>query len=384
MKKLLRKLYKTVRSHDKKHVDRQVIRFSPATKAKGHVLISYIIESFIIDSDDPVYRSHTHYWETRQMVNTFVELGYAVDLISYRNKSFRPERKYSIFIGARTNFDNISAQLNDACKQVAHLDTAHWLTNNFNAYGRLYDLCQRRKVALNSGIRLIERNRAIENADLATVLGNRFTINSYAYAGKAIHRIPISSPISFEWTGRNVNEIRNNYIWFGSSGFVHKGLDLVLEAFAGLPDYHLFVCGPLEMDKAFLQEFHRELYETKNIHTVGWVDIHDAKFKDIMDNCLGIVYPSCAEGGGGSVIDCMRGGVIPLVSYESSVDVGENGIVLKKSSLAEVREEVIRLSNMAAEELREMSHETWKFASSMHTQKVFAQKYREFVLDVLL
>jgi len=384
MKRMLKKLYFALKSRGKRDVDKQLISLSPDIVPIGHVLVSYIIESFTTDLNHPIYRSHTHYWETRQMVYTFLELGYAVDLISYRNTSFKPRRNYDFFVSARTNFDRIAALLNDSCVKVVHLDTAHWITNNYNAYGRLSSLAKRRNVALKGSIRLIEQNSAIENADLATILGNTFTIDSYAYANKQIYRIPISSPITYGWQNRDFNAIRNNYLWFGSGGFVHKGLDLVLELFAGMPDHQLFVCGPLDQEKGFLQEFHRELYETENIHPVGWVDVNDPKFKAILDQCLGIFYPSCAEGGGGSAIICMQAGVIPIVSYEASVDVKDNGVILKDCSSSEMQQAVSHLSNLPSEELEDMSRESWKFASSIHTRESFAKEYKKFAVDVLL
>ncbi len=384
VKKMLEKLCRALQSRGKTSVDRQVIQLEPAATAKGQVLISYIIESFTTQPDDPVFRSHTHYWETRQMVNTFLELGYAVDLISYRNTHFHPKKTYDYFIGARTNFDRLSGLLNDTCTKVVHLDTAHWVTNNYNAFGRLLDLSHRKKAAPMRSIRQVERNQAIENADLATVLGNRFTIDSYAYAGKPVYRIPISSPVEYPWKNRDIESIRKNYMWFGSAGFVHKGLDLVLELFAEMPGYHLYVCGPLETEKEFVAVYHRELFETDNIHPVGWVDVNGTKFRDVLDSCLGIVYPSCAEGGGGSVIPCMHAGVIPVVSYEASIDIGDYGILLKESSVAEMKKQVTGLSNLPASELETMSRAASQFAASTHTQKVFAEKYREFVLDVLL
>ena len=383
LKRGFKKLYSTVKECGKVNVDKQVVRLSPDIIPKGHVLVSYIIESFLIDSNHPDFRSHTHYWETRQIVNTFLDLGYAVDLISYRNTSFRPERNYDFFVSARTNFDRLAAMLNDSCIKVAHLDTAHWITSNHFAYRRLFNLVQRRNVALKGSIRLIEQNLAIENADLATVLGNAFTVESYAYANKPTYRIPISSTIEYEWQKRDIDSIRQNYLWFGSGGFVHKGLDLVLELFADMPDYQLFVCGPFENEGAFLQEFNRELFETENIHPVGWVDVNDIKFKNILDQCLGTIYPSCAEGGGGSVISCMHAGVIPVVSYEASVDTNGYGITLADCSLSEMRNAVTRLSGLPVSELEKMAQETWEYASNTHSKESFAQNYKEFVLNVL-
>jgi glycosyltransferase involved in cell wall biosynthesis len=384
VKKMLKKLYSALRPDGVVPIDRRVIHLTPDTAPKGQVLLSYIIESFTTDPEDPVFRSHTHYWETRQMVNTFLEQGYAVDLISYRNTRFRPERDYDFFVSARTNFDRISGLLNEACTKVVHLDTAHWVTNNYHALGRLLDLTRRRKAAPMRSIRLVEHNQAIENADLATILGNHFTIDSYAYAGKPVHRIPISSPVEFAWKDRDIEAIRNNYMWFGSAGFVHKGLDLVLELFAGMPDFHLYVCGPFEQEQEFLEVYHRELFETANIHPVGWVDVNGAKFREVLDCCLGIVYPSCAEGGGGSVIPCMHAGLIPVVSYESSVDIGDYGVLLKDASTGEMEKQVMRLSSLPASELEAMSRAAREFAASTHTREAFAEKYREFVLKVLL
>jgi glycosyltransferase involved in cell wall biosynthesis len=318
------------------------------------------------------------------MVNTFLDLGYAVDLISYRNTSFKPKRKYDFFVGARTNFDGLAARLNDSCVKVVHLDTAHWLTNNYNAYGRLSKLVQRRNVLLSGSIRLIEQNAAIENADLATVLGNTFTIDSYSYANKQIYRIPIASLVEYGWQKRDIDAIRHNYLWFGSSGFVHKGLDLVLELFAALPDYQLFVCGPFDKEKAFLHEFRRELFESRHIHPVGWVDVNDVRFGEILKQCLGVIYPSCAEGGGGSVITCMHGGVIPVASYETSVDIESNGVILGECSFSDMQKAITGLSDRPTRELEEMAQETWRLAAGVHTRRAFAEKYQEFVLNVLL
>lgn len=384
MKRALKRLYSALKSCGSVKVDQQVIRLTPGIKPKGRVLVSYIIESFLIDPGNPSFRSHTHYWETRQMVNTFLELGYSVDLISYRNNSFRPECSYDYLVSARTNFDRLASLVNDSCTKVVHLDTAHWVTNNYNAYGRLSDLVQRRNVVLENSIRVIEHTSAIENADLATILGNTFTIESYAYAYKPIYRIPISSPVEYGWQERDINTIRHNYMWFGSGGFVHKGLDLVLELFAGLHDHQLFVCGPFGGEREFLQEYHRELFETGNIHPVGWVDVNDEKFRGILDQCLGIIYPSCAEGGGGSVITCMHAGIIPVASYEASVDIMDNGITLADCSFQVMQNAVTRLSGLPLSELEEMSRETWKFASSTHSKESFARKYKEFVQNVLL
>ena len=171
-------------------------------------------------------------------------------------------------------------------------------------------------------------------------------------------------------------------MWLGSSGCVHKGLDLVLESFVELPDCHLYICGPIEREKDFQSAYHKELYETKNIHTIGWVDVTSSEFIEIAGKCVGVVYPSCSEGGGGSVIQCMHAGLIPIVSYESSVDVGDFGVILKDCSISEIKNSIRMISSLPAEELRRMSRMAWEFARANHTRERFAEEYQRIVKKI--
>ncbi len=362
----------------------QVASLKPSGKTRGNVLLSFIIDPFLRRPGEPVSHDHTHDWESFRMAQTFLDKGYAVDVISYQNNYFRPQKEYDFFISARTNLEHTAARLNSGCIKVAHLDTAHWLFNNQAAYTRLLELQQRRGVALTNA-KMIEQNRAIEQADLATILGNRFTMDTYRYAGKAIHRIPISAPVVYPWDNeKDFEQCRNNYLWFGSSGFVHKGLDRVLEAFAAMPEYRLTVCGPLDEEREFTKVYHRELFETPNIDTVGWTDVNSPRFLEIARNTLGLVYPSCAEGGGGSAITCMHAGIIPILSYQSSVDIGDSGTILDDSTIPTIQNAVQQLSSQPVQLLEQQARMAWETARSNHTRDIFAARYDDFVAGVLL
>ncbi len=359
------------------------VSLRPKGELRGNVLLSFIIEPFLRRPGEPISHDHTHDWESWQMAQTFLRLGFAVDVIDYRNHRFEPQRDYDFFISARTNLESIAKRLNGDCVKVAHLDTAHWLFNNHAAYSRLLDLQQRRGITLTN-IKMVEPNRAIEEADLATVLGNRFTMDTYAYAGKSIHRIPISAPLTYPWDDdKDFSRCRNNYLWFGSAGFVHKGLDRVLETFAAMPEYHLTVCGPLDEEPAFVEAYHKELFETPNIETIGWIDIGGPEFRKLARSTIGLIYPSCSEGGGGSAITCMHAGIIPIVTYETSVDIGESGILLADSTIPTLRQAVQTLSSQPPERLRQQARAAWEQARRHHTREIFAERFERFVTDEL-
>ncbi|MGC2062332.1 MAG: glycosyltransferase [Thermodesulfovibrionales bacterium] len=360
----------------------ECVSLKPENRPRGSVLLALWIKPFLLKDGEPIPNSHAHYWRSLQIAKTFLDLGYSVDVIDYLNGEFIPEKNYAFFVSFRTHFERIARLLNEDCIKIAHLDTAHWLFNNSAAFRRGLALQQRRGVSLR-GLRIVETNMAIECADYATLSGNQFTVDTYRYSQKPLFRVPYPSCAVYPWPeGKNFDSCRNNFLWFGSSGFVHKGLDLVLDVFANAPGYHLYVCGPIQDEKDFEEAYYKELYQTPNIHTLGWLDTGGPEFAEVARKCVGVVYFSCAEGGGGSAITCMHAGLIPIVSYESSVDVEDFGIVVKDSSPEEIRDSIQMISGLSAEKLQTMSRKAWEFVRANHTRERSAEEFRKVIEQI--
>jgi glycosyltransferase involved in cell wall biosynthesis len=364
--------------------DNRSLSLKPEGRSNGNVLLSYINDPFYLAPGVALPNTHTHYWESLQIATTFLELGYCVDVVRYSNQQFTPTKDYGVVIDARTNLERLAPLLPKDCVKIMHLDTAHWLFHNAAQHRRLLDLQQRRGVALQP-CKTVTPNRGIEHADCGTILGNEFTASTYGYADKPIYRLHISTPVLFPWPEeKDFDACRRQFLWFGSAGLVHKGLDLVLEAFAEMPQYRLTVCGPITGEKAFEHAYHKELYGTANIETIGWVDIGSPRFREIANRCLGIVYPSCSEGGGGGVITCMHAALIPIVSREASVDIqNDYGVLLRDCSIKEIQHSVRRLSSMPVDQLRNMSRHAWEYVRAKHTQQHFAQEYHDIVRSII-
>ncbi len=357
------------------------VTLSPQGPSRGRVLSFYYrIDPFQVPDEQSVSYDHTILWESLRMARTFQELGYTVDVIHWARNQFTPRYDYDFYVDLRRNFERIAVQLPGSCRKILHIDTAHCGFHNAAQRRRLEELARRRGIELPP-YKLIEVNRAIEHADCATILGNEFTMGTYRFADKPLHRIPISAPFQFPFPDRKDFAAAGQwFLWFGNDGFVHKGLDRVLEVFAGLPDLHLVVCGPLENELKFKAAYYRELYQTPNIHTEGWVDIGTPRFLQIANRCAGLIYPSCSEGGGGSVINCMHAGVIPIASREASVDLNDaHGMLLPDGSLESIRHQVQAFARRSPESLRAMARNAWAFARSQHSRAHFAAAYRRFV-----
>ncbi|NJN70771.1 MAG: glycosyltransferase [Nitrospira sp.] len=143
------------------------------------------------------------------------------------------------------------------------------------------------------------------------------------------------------------------------------------------------MCGPLKKEEEFIEAYYKELYQTSNIHVVGWVDVESPEFIMMAKTCLGVVYPSCSEAGGGNVIVCMHAGLIPLVSYESSVDVEDFGVMFKENTVHTIKNAVQAMSNLPAGQLQQMSRKAWEFARAHHTREKFTDEYKKLVLGIL-
>ncbi|MFH7030251.1 MAG: glycosyltransferase [Heteroscytonema crispum UTEX LB 1556] len=362
----------------------RVVSLKPEQPSQGNVLLSYRIEPFFLKPGEPLPNDHTWHWECQQIARTFLDLGYCVDVIQFHNHKFVPQKDYAFFIDIRCQLERLSPLLNQDCIKILHSDTAHILFHDTAECNRLLALQQRKGITLSPN-RFELPNLGIEHANCAIVLGNEFTINTFRYANKPIYRVPISTTEVYPWPEeKDFEACRKHFLWFGSRGLVHKGLDLVLDAFVEMPEYHLTICGPVNQEKDFEKAFYNELYNTPNIHTVGWVDISSPKFVEIANSCVGTIYPSCSEGGGGCVITCMHAGLIPIVSYQASVDVDDDfGVILQESSVAEIKNSLRAIASLPASELKIMARNAWEFVRANHTREKFVESYRKTVGKII-
>jgi hypothetical protein len=374
-----------IRGHlkDLKSKEKAVVSLIGNGLFRGNVLLSYIIDAFLLKDNETVPYSHSHYWESLQMAKTFQDLGYSVDVIHYTNTTFVPEKEYSVFIDVRWNMQRLAPLLNKDCIKIMHIDLCHMLFNNAAEAMRLLALQQRRKVTLQPR-RFEMPNLGIEHADCGVVIGNKFTMNTFIYANKPLYRVPVFSSFLYPSPeGKDFGTSRRNFIWFGSGGLVRKGLDLVLEAFTAMPDYHLMVIGPVGQEKDFERAYHKELYETPNIHTVGWLDLSAPELTRIVKNCVGLIYPSCAEGQSGGVVICMHAGLIPIISYESGVDVEDFGVLLRDCSIEEIKNSIQMIAALPPNELKQRALKTWEYARANHTRDKFAEDYGRIVHEIV-
>lgn len=361
-----------------------VISLKTNGQSRGTALVSYANQGLIMMRRGlPVPTSHEQYWKTIAMAQAFIDLGYDVDVIHTQNQQFTPWKQYDIVVDTRFNLERLQSYFASNCIKILHCDTAHIVYHNFAEMNRTLALQQRRGVTVPPN-RFERPNLGAEYADYITTCGNEFTIRTYQYAGKPIYRLPIT--VDQRWpcpNTKNFDMCRNNFMWFASRDMVHKGLDLVLEAFAEMPEYNLFIVGPVEDERAFVRVYETELYNSPNIKLLGWLDKTSPGFKQVLDTSVAHVFTSCSESGAACVLETMGAGVIPIVNYESSVDVDDFGVLLKSASIVDIQEGVRTVAMLPASELSRRAMKAWDKVRANYTREKFAESYRALIEMIL-
>lgn len=351
---------------------------------RGRALLAYRLHAFLSDGDSELFSAHTMYTESLLIAEVLLRLGYEVDVIDFENQVFVPSERYDVLISTRKHFQRYAEMVNGDCVKIAHLDTSHWMHNNAAALGRCCGVQRKRGASLRS-YRLVEENTAIENADYGILLGNHVSAETYAFSRKQIFTVPVPVARLYPEPKKDYEAVRKTFLWLGSLGFVHKGLDLVLEAFAEMPEYRLVVCGPVNEDREFEQAYYKELYERSNIFTHGWIDVASEEFMSIANASLALIYPSCAEGQSGGAATCMHAGVIPILSRQTGLDLTPGcGLLLNELSVAEVQAQVKAISELSGERLREMALNAWSCARRDHTRENYLKRYTTIIREILI
>jgi hypothetical protein len=330
------------------------------SKSDKKVLISYITIPFRKNS-----LSHTNNYEASTAAKIFDELGYVVDVIHY--EGIAPDlSKYDVIYGFGDVFRKYFEGGTGKAKTIYYGAGMHVCHQNTITLKRVKDVYGKKGCWLAGSARFVEKTWTHQTSlvDGIIALGNSECAKTYRkyYDGK-IYSIdaPFYQTIEAEKiVASRDGDANKSYLWFGSAGLIHKGLDLCLDYFKSRPDLTLHVCGNVYLEPQFLKAYHHELFELPNIIVHGFIHIEANEFKEVLKKCTFIISPSCSEGGSPSVLTAIgNGALIPIITKESSLSTGYEVWIddltvesIAKSieytqSLSEIEIKNLQLSNLA-------------------------------------
>lgn len=155
-----------------------------------------------------------------------------------------------------------------------------------------------------------------------------------------------------------------NFVYMGGSGHIAKGLDLVIEAFAKLPQLRLDIFANLD-EKDFWIAYGDTLKNCPNIFVHGFVDVNSEVFRDKTTRAGFNVFPSAAEANATSIIALMRRGLLPITTRGVGPASAEKlGFTLDEEELHHLPETIVTASRLPQSELFARSQQVIRQARS--------------------
>ncbi|MCX6306284.1 MAG: glycosyltransferase [Bacteroidetes bacterium] len=355
------------------------IKNAYGTSFERHALLSYLPDPFI----NPGFSGHSNYQEILAICAALKEHEFNVDVIHFLDTRNLDYNKYSYILGFGTPFNKSHLVPCNAIRIVIATG-AHYCFQTHAELQRIRGFSARTRFKARP--RRINPNHWGESllSEYMILTGNSWTMSTYEpYFGGKIFTIPVTAVdyYSGKTFRRNWDSAKKQFLWFGSSGLIHKGLDLCIEAFSKTQGMVLHICGPREDDcfEAYEQVFR----ENTNIRYHGFLDVRGDQFRELLQQSGFVILPSCSEGQAGSVITAMFSGLIPVVTRECGVDLLDFVYQIREIQIDRLKNLIQSLSEKDSDELADQSNQCMEYVLQNHTLNNYSEVFTSIFEQIL-
>ena len=350
------------------------------------VLISYIT----LTGFDFARVHHASYFHLNQILHYFVSKGYCVDLCRLDDMGAYERLKHN-------NYDiafGFGPVYKEFCKKHnIPIRICFVMENNpvvvMQKYGERLKYFNQRHPQIDPGMSLArmgyfdEETFALSNNLL--LMNSVYNSISFKKYFQKINLINSNAIFNSEYQfipdkiAKTIDRSRKNVLWFGSKGIIHKGLDILIDAVAKIPDMKLHCYG---VDKGE-QNFFKHL-KVKNTIDCGSVNVLSDDFIDrVVYNQNICVFPSCSEGMSTAVATCMAHGIIPIITRETGFNDTPNIILLEDFSVECVIEAIQRIQSLSSEQILEMRKNCYYYARQEFCIDNFNRQFYEIMDSII-
>ncbi len=219
-----------------------------------------------------------------------------------------------------------------------------------------------------------QRARDLAAADGILLFGNVETLNSYTrheVEGEKISLANYGSDLrAASDAGPTRSPFETHFLYCASEIGLRKGFDILAATFGGLDlealAAHLHVVGTASYPhyQARLAELEELLGPRLTNH--GWLVSDSREYRELLDRCDYLLFPSIEEGQAGTVLDATARGVIPLVSRNSGVDFAPLGFLALGTESERNAELVHEACARPQEERERLRRKTLEYYDEFH------------------
>jgi len=355
------------------------------THYSQNALLSFLTFNF---EKENINYQHTNKHECIAIAEILSEFGYNVDLVNYDLVDFIPNEEYSLIVGFGLPIENILYKnQKKSFKLILYRNGCSQEVSDPIAISRIHKIYKETGFLLAGSTRIFPFSLKLQHAfaDLLLVLGNNFVKTSFFDSTQC--KIELINLFYFDVGQIDVNiksfKHNGNYLWFGSIGAIHKGLDLLLKYFELYPTKILYICGFNASEEKFMHLFKQEL-ELPNIINKGFIDLHSEEMKEILIKCSAVVLPSVSEGGGGAILNVIAaGGLIPIITKNVGLDFDQNEIIINDFTLESIIEAFSEFEKLDDDQLKSRSINLMNFIREKHTLENYKKSIKKAITQVL-
>lgn len=354
-------------------------------KNNKKVLISYVKTPFMTGLDVV----HTQATECYSAANIFDKLGYNVDVIGFNEiKESMNYNDYDIIYGFGESLEKsfIKPDVKASLKRIVYGTGCSVDYANKNGLKRLVPFDKKHKTNASCSLRFANFTpHQLYLSDCIIALGNKFSANTYRneYMKSTVCSLPLFyfNTVKINLENKNFTEAKKNFLWFGSAGALHKGLDLCIEYFKKHPELTLHICGIPEREKEFFRVYNKELNnKVPNIINHGFINIKGEVFKNLMQKCGFAIYPTVSEGGSPGLLTVMgNGGLIPITTEACSLDIDHLGFIMKEPNEKELEEQMKKVLKLSDKKTKELSVKVKKEISEHYTLEKYKNSLEKII-----
>lgn len=348
------------------------------------VLLVYITSAF----DKKTRYSHSNLWECKIAGEVFRDLCFNVDVINYNTSKIPDIKKYSVIYGMGETYEKLFSQKQPDQLFMNYATGCNPIWSNIETTKKVRSFFEKTGKLLPESSRLIHHTQHLQIllSDKVIVLGNDFVKNTYFIIDDRKKRYDNLNAFYFDFhdisvKDKVISDCKKNFLWFGSAGALHKGLDICLDYFAGKPDLHLHICGlNNEAEKRFTEHYHNELYNLPNIHYYGFLNLDSNALKTVLVKCGFTIFPSISEGGAVALLNVIgNGGVLPIYSKSTGVPFELDGFEFDPINVEKLEEYVSKAIDLDENEYSERSERLQKYVKKQFTLSEYSKNLKVII-----
>lgn len=356
------------------------------TGPRPRLFISYIRDALPLSPDDPWFDGHANRWESAEINRLLLRLGFDLDVA---DSGVLPAAgvDYAGFLAgegapwrgarqARTVKLRLATGSSPDYQNRRERARVQALAARTGATYRLY-----RQIADEVG-----ELASLAEADAIALIGNAHTLSTYAgslHAKTMLIPVSASPPAPAEGPGPRRSGLRH-FLWYAGAGAILKGLDLVLEAFAGQEHLTLELVGPATEEPELRSIYGRLLSGHPRFLVHGPLSPRSPAFAAVLDRCIAFVAPSASEGMSGSVVACLQAGLYPIISRDCGVDLPPGlGQLIDEPTVETLSRKIAEVAAMPADLLLEQTAAIRRWALDGYSRERFSRAMERFLRDRL-